>query len=206
MEHPVRHYLECALAVLLTFLRHVSEGVFVPQAIHLKQQEGASQQEYQAVYGCPVQLGSTTNAICFDAGLLGLPSPAAAPTLLAMHEQAAAQELADVAHQRLVWQVERELGGLLEGGELTLEAVANRLARSPRQLRQALSQAGTSFKQVVAEYREQLARRLLVRTREPLEQIVYLTGFSEPSAFTRAFKRWTGETPSAYRLRHQKDT
>ncbi|MCY3189736.1 AraC family transcriptional regulator, partial [Acinetobacter baumannii] len=49
-----------------------------------------------------------------------------------------------------------------------------------------------------------LARRLLANTKETLDQIVYLTGFSEPSAFTRAFKRWTGETPSAYRERKQK--
>ncbi|MFX6645063.1 helix-turn-helix transcriptional regulator, partial [Acinetobacter baumannii] len=66
-----------------------------------------------------------------------------------------------------------------------------------------LTLAGTRFNDLVARYRERLARRLLARTQEPIDQIVYLTGFSEPSAFTRAFKRWTGETPTAYRQRRQ---
>ena len=62
----------------------------------------------------------------------------------------------------------------------------------------------TSYEKILAQYREKLSRKLLANTQESLDQIVYLTGFSEPSAFSRAFKRWTGETPSAYRQRKQK--
>ena len=76
---------------------------------------------------------------------------------------------------------------------------------SARRLRTELEEAGTSFNHVLADYRSRLARRLLARTDESIEQIVYLTGFAEPSTFYRAFKRWTNETPIEYRRRKQEE-
>lgn len=203
LTHPVRHYLECATAIFLQFLRHVSEGEFNPQEIWFMHAEGANAADYERIYGCPVRLGMTEGAIRFDALLLTRPSPAAEPQLLAMHEALAEQRLTDLERRDLVSRIERELGGLLEAGEVALETVAGKLGRHPRTLRADLTQAGTNFNEVVARYRERLARRLLARTQEPIDQIVYLTGFSESSAFTRAFKRWTSETPSDYRRRKQ---
>ena len=203
LEHPVRHYLECAYAIFLQFFRHVTDGEFLPREIWLPHATGASAADYQRVYRCPVRLGMAEGCIRFDATLLDRPSPAAEPQLLAMHETLATQRMADLERRDLVTKVKRELGGLLEGGEISLDAVAQRLERNPRTLRADLSQAGMNFNEIVAQYRERLARRLLARTQEPIDQIVYLTGFSEPSAFTRAFKRWTGETPMAYRQRRQ---
>ena len=200
-DHPVRHFLECALAVTLGFLAQVTEGDFRASAIWLPHDKGAAAQEYERVYGCPVVLGQPQGAILFDAALLARPSPAAAPQLLALHEELAQQQLVSLQKRELVARVEKELGRLLEGGGLTLEAVAARLDLPPRRLRSELAQAGTSFNELVAAYRERLARRLLARTQESLDQIIYLTGFSEPAAFSRAFKRWTGETPTEYRQR-----
>lgn len=203
LEHPVRHYLECATSIFLRFFRHVTDGEFQPREIWFRHEQGASAAGYERVYRCPVRLGMPEGCMRFDAALLSRPSPAAAPQLLAVHEALAGRHLADLERQELVSRVERELGGLLEAGEVSLEVVAERLRRNPRSLRADLAQAGTSFNGLVAGYRERLARRLLARTAEPIDQIVYLTGFSEPSAFTRAFKRWTGETPTAYRARKQ---
>lgn len=205
LSHPVRHYLECAVSVFLNLLRHVTEGEFRAQEVWLPQEQGASAAEYERIYGCPVRLGMPEGAICFDAALLERPSPAAEPQLLAMHEAVAEQRLADLERRDLVSRIERELGGLMEAGEVSLEAVAHKLGRNPRTLRADLTQIGTNFNEVVARYRERLARRLLARTQEPIDQIVYLTGFSEPSAFARAFKRWTGETPTDYRRRKQSE-
>lgn len=205
LNHPVRHYLECAVAIQLRFLAHVTDGKFQPREIWLPHTGGASAEEYQRVYGCPVRLGQPEGAILFDADLLKRPSPAAEPQLLAVHEQLARQRLEDLERRDLIARVERELGDLLERGEVSLEAVAERLNRNPRTLRADLARGETHFKAVVARYRERLARRLLARTDESIDQIVYLTGFSEPSAFTRAFKRWTGETPTGYRQQRRAD-
>jgi len=206
LNHPVRHYLECAVAVFLQFFRHFSEGEFVPSQIWLPHQTGASAEEYQRVYGCETRLGQTEGAIVFPACLLDRPSPAAEPQLFAVHDAIAAQYLQALDNRDLIPQIQRELGGLFELGEVTLEHLAARLQTTPRSLRSELANLGTSFNEVVAQYRERLARRLLARTTESLDQIIYLTGYSEPAAFTRAFKRWTGETPTDYRKRKQSNS
>lgn len=203
IEHPVRHYLECFVVILMRFLGHVTDGEFKANEIWLSHTEGANEDEYLRICRAPVRLGMTEGCIRFDAQLLSRRSPAAEPQLLAMHDALASRKLADLERLELIKRVERELGGLMESGQLSLSAVAHKLGRNPHTLRNDLTVAGTSFNALVASYRERLARRLLSRTQESLDQIIYLTGFSEPAAFTRAFKRWTGETPIAYRQRKQ---
>lgn len=205
LSHPVRHYLECAISVFLSFFRHVTEDKFRAIEITLEYAQGAPASEYERVYGAPVRLGAAEGALRFDAALLDRASPAAEPLLLAMHEAHVAQRLAELNRRDIIGRIERVLGKLIEGGDISLDAVAQALDRKPRSLRADLTLAGTNFNDVVARYRERLARRLLSRTSESIDQIVYLTGFSEPSAFTRAFKRWTGETPTDYRRRKQED-
>lgn len=203
-EHPVRHYLECALAVFLGFLRHVSAGHFIVQEICLPYINGADLVEYQRVYQAPVRLACTRGEIRFTANLLQASSPAPDNELFMLHDDLAYQRLLELARHDLIHQIETKLGDLLESQQLSLETTAQVLAYTPRQLRAELAYINTNFNDVVARYRERLARRLLAKTTESLENIVYLTGFSEPSAFTRAFKRWTGETPSQYRQRKQR--
>lgn len=91
---------------------------------------------------------------------------------------------------------------LLEGlpsGQLSLEAVARRLATSPRSLQRRLRDEGTSFKAVVRDTRESLARYYLSRTAHSSSEIAYLLGFEDPTSFFRAFQSWTGTTPDAVR-------
>lgn len=202
LQHPVRHYLECALGVFLNFFKYISDGEFQPEEIWLTYEEGAMAEEYQRVLGCPVRLGMPEGCIRFAATQLQRPSPAAEPELLKIHENLAEQHLTVLEKHQLVDDIERLLGsGLLESGELDQQVIAEKLNRHPRSLRADLQLIHTSFEKIVSNYREKLARRLLANTTESIDQIVYLTGFSEPSAFSRAFKRWTGETPTAYRQR-----
>jgi AraC-like DNA-binding protein len=74
---------------------------------------------------------------------------------------------------------------------------------SGRTLQRRLSARGYSFQALVDESRRELAERLLKETGYPLAEIAFLIGFSEQSAFNRAFKRWAGQTPRSYRLRAQ---
>ncbi|MNM83909.1 Transcriptional activator NphR [compost metagenome] len=101
----------------------------------------------------------------------------------------------------LVREVRRLIAELLLDGDVTLERVAARLGMPVRRLRDRLETAGVRFNELLADYRAQLAKELLLKTDESIQVIVERTGFSEPSTFYRAFKRWVGETPVAFRKR-----
>ena len=120
-----------------------------------------------------------------------------------MHIEAANKHIALLQQRDFIIEVSGQIAALLESGGATLETVANKLNLSVRQLRHQLKTADTSFQKLLNKHRHSLARRLLSKTHEDISEIVYLTGFSEPSTFYRAFKRWEGTTPIEYRRRHQ---
>jgi AraC-like DNA-binding protein len=80
----------------------------------------------------------------------------------------------------------------------TLEAVAANFALSPRSLQRKLQEEGVSYQQLVDEVRKSLALQYLSSGQYPLKEISYILGYNEISAFSRAFKRWTGAAPMHY--------
>jgi AraC-like DNA-binding protein len=91
----------------------------------------------------------------------------------------------------------------LSEGIPRISDIASRLGMSGRTLQRRLSVRGRSFQTLVDESRRQLAQRLLEKNEYPLAEIAFLTGFSEQSAFNRAFKRWAGQTPRSFRIQAQ---
>lgn len=202
LEHPVRHYLECAIGILLNFFKYITNDAFIPFQVLLPYENAADQEEYKKVWNCDVLVGQRHGAILFESKILNYPSPAHEPELLKMHEHHAESQLDLLNKHQLIGEIEKILAnGLLESGKFDQNIVAEHLNKSARSLRADLQLLNTTYEKVIAQYRERLARRLLSQTDESIDQIVYLTGFSEPSAFSRAFKRWTKDTPTAYRQR-----
>ena len=193
------HLNECASVGVYKFFSYVTDGAFAPLEVHFTHAPHADQTEYERVFGCPVKFEQQDTGVVFDKAIMDLPSAHHEPELLRLHEQLASEQMARLEKQDLVGQVSRLIAELLESGHANLEEVAERLGIKPRQLRTRLADAGTNFNQLVAEYRCRLAKRLLAGTEESIDEIVYLTGFSEPSTFYRAFKRWVGMTPIEYR-------
>ncbi len=201
-QHPVRHYQDCAISLLITFFRYMSENKFHVDKIHLPYSKDIAIEEYQKSWQCPVEFNHIRGCIFFNQQILSFPSPAAEPDLLKIHENIAEQQLEILEKHKLIDDIEKILsGGVLESGQFDQEHIAELLNKNPRTLRADLQLINSSYEKILANYREKLSRKLLANTQETIDQIVYLTGFSEPSAFSRAFKKWTGETPSAYRQR-----
>lgn len=184
---------------MIRFGQIVTESKFVPSRVLLRTSRRAQQAEYDAVFGCAVEFEGAESEIWFDPVFLDYRSPRSSPELLQLHEEHAEKRLTTLKRQDLIERIRAVFAQRLELERCDLEQTAQELEIAPRRLRFELARAGTSFSQVLADFRFALARKLLARTQEPVENIVYLTGFSEPSTFYRAFKRWSGMTPVQYR-------
>lgn len=196
-----RHLYECLSQGIIRFFRSVTDDAFAPLAVDFVAAPPAAIDEARAVFGCPVSYDAEHNTLTFDAAVLKRASPHAEPRLVAMHEQVAAERLRELNATDFAIATRRAIAAELDAGTPSLARVARRLDVTERELRSRLAAAETSFNRELDAYRERLACRLLARTDQPIDEIVYLTGFSEPSTFYRAFRRWRDETPIGYRRR-----
>lgn len=198
-----RHFSECAMSGVIQFFKFMTDNLFEPLRIDFDFRKGADLKEYEAIYGCSVSLGQKETRLYFDKKILDYQLWQAEPELLTLHERFATKKLEELVRYDLIDNVQEVIGRMLEKGELTLEMIATDLGMSARQLRHQLSEANTSFQELLTDYRCRLSKKLLKNSNESIDHIVCLTGFSEPSTFYRAFKRWTNETPIEYRRRKQ---
>ena len=106
---------------------------------------------------------------------------------------------AESGDRQLDRQVVLQIADVLTDGIPSLAQVASDLGMSARTLQRRLSDQGLTFQALVDQARRETAERFLADTRYSSAEVAFLTGFSEQSAFTRAFKRWAGQTPGTYR-------
>jgi AraC-like DNA-binding protein len=102
-------------------------------------------------------------------------------------------------------QVRQRLAASMDGSIPSMEHVARSLGTSQRSLHRRLSDEGTRFNDLLDEVRRQFAEQYLARPRLAVSEVAYLVGFNDPSAFHKAFRRWTGRTPSEHRAAHAGD-
>jgi AraC-like DNA-binding protein len=117
--------------------------------------------------------------------------------LLKYCEAALADRSGDVSQLRT--RVENAISSVLPHGKVRVEDVAHSLGMSKRTLARRLSDEGLNFTEILQHMRRDLAVRYLDDRRLHVSKIAWLLGFHEVSAFTHAFKRWTGKTPSQIR-------
>lgn len=199
----LRHTEICVAYGVMQFARSVTDQHFQVQKIRLRYPSSASSNAYREVFGCPVELGADATEIWFDPKVLTYRSPRWDPDLLRLHEGLAEKKLSSLEREDLIENIRTLFSQRLELENCTLEDVARELNIPTRRLRFELSRTGKSFSRLLADFRYALARKLLRNTDESIDNIVYLTGFSEPSTFYRAFKRWSGLTPVQYREQHK---
>ncbi len=195
----LRHTDICVVYEAIQFARSVTESAYAPLRVRLRCTQRAELADYEKVFGCPVEFEAEQNEIWFNPPLLDYRSPRWDPDLLRLHEELAEKRLSSIERQDLIERIRTVFSQKLELEQCDLEDVARELDVPARRLRFELARAGTSFSQLLSDFRYALAPKLLRSTEEPIEHLVYLTGFSEPSTFYRAVKRWAGMTPVKYR-------
>ena len=150
---------------------------------------------HRAFFDCPVRFGAPYTELILPREALATPLTTADPNLLAILLPAAEERVArEAKHPPLTEQVRRVLRAALSNDDAQLESVAKRLGMTGRSLQRRLRDEGTVFQAVRDEARRDLADRYIAQEMS-FAEISFLLGFSEPSAFFRAFKRWTGATP-----------
>lgn len=151
--------------------------------------------------GCPVEDRAGINGIILSNEELALPNAVGDDAISRFFDERVEEMLAEInLGVSVSLQAKSEIGKNLSGGVPRLSDVARTLGMSARTLQRKLSDEDAVFQDLVDQARRELAQRLLRTTDYPLVEIAFLTGFAEQSGFTRAFKRWAGETPRSYRL------
>lgn len=146
-----------------------------------------------------LRFGHSENALTFDAKVLDAKVLTADPRLLATVETLAEAALAKRPAGRFSATVEQRVRAQLEAGELDLRRLAISLHMSTRTLQRRLEAEGTRYAELVDAVREGLARELVAAPEPSLSEVAFRLGFSEFATFSRAFKRWTGSAPGAFR-------
>ncbi|WP_341250223.1 AraC family transcriptional regulator [Euzebya pacifica] len=190
---------ECALAAVVSMLRQAA-GVHVrPQAVSFRHPPPPTATPHQAFFGCDVAFDAAHDAIHLPAAVIAQ-QPRLADAGLSAYLLAQLDDLrARAADRSLVAQVRGAVADALPDGQPSKTQVARRLGMSERTLHRRLADEGASFQTIATQARREAAEALLGTTEHPLADVAFLTGFADQSAFTRAFKRWTGQTPTAYR-------
>jgi AraC-like DNA-binding protein len=150
--------------------------------------------------GVPVVTGQLRSALVLNAASLAVPVVNADARLLGLLRRYADEVLARrVGHDDLVARAERWILENLHTGQVGVARLARSLGMSDRTLARRLAERGLTPAGLADDLRRQLAGKYLAERSFPLGRITYLLGYSDLSAFTRAFRRWTGRTPSEWR-------
>lgn len=175
----------------------------IPQlarAVHVTHPKPDYADEIERVFGAPVTYSASRNAILIDRKWMSFriqTQPRYAFGVLSKHADGLLKELE--ASKTVHGRVEALLMPVLHKGNANMDAIAGKLGMSRQTLFRRLKDEGTTFEKVLDGLRRKLALDYLSAKKASVNETAYLVGFSDPSAFSRAFKRWTGKSPKGMR-------
>lgn len=155
---------------------------------------------YEKLLGCPVRFKARTLIVHLPVDALSLPINGSDPHLRALLDQQAEALLEALPKpDALLSTLQHLIVNALQEGEPSLEQVARRMGMPARSLYRRLEERRLTYKGLLSQLRFQLAQRYLCDPQLSLSTVAMLLGYSEQSAFTRAFKSWSGQTPLHFR-------
>jgi AraC-like DNA-binding protein len=192
-----RHQIEFWLMSLVRLCRQLTNRRLVPGRVRVVHHRNKTPPEFRAFLGCEIEFGSSVDELVFPAAVKLMPLVGADPylnqLLVKYCEEALAHRPAHDATLRS--NVENAITPLLPHGKANAGEVARQLGMSHRTLARRLAAEQLTFSQIQTELKTDLAKRYLRDGDLPISQIAWLLGYREVSAFTHAFKRWTGTAP-----------
>lgn len=195
-----RHQIEFWLFSLVRMCRELTRTRLAPREINFRHFREAMPPEFRALLGCDVNFGTAADEIILPKMVITLPVVGADNHLNKLLVRYAEDALADrMAREGIRTRVEKAVAPLLPHGTAKACRIARELGMSRRTLARLLSAEGLTFSAILDQYRADLAKTYLAHRDLPISQIAWLLGYHDVSAFTRAFKRWSGVNPGQLR-------
>jgi AraC-like DNA-binding protein len=199
-QHPAVN--DFVIAAALTFARRTVSIWEPPVEVCVAHARPAYADEYERVFSAPVRFGADYSGFVIRRDRLEVPMLGANPRVSAAFELHARQLLDRLrSTEGIAGRVREAVATQLGTGEVSMQSTAKRLAMSVATLRRRLEEEGTTYSDILDEIRKKLAERYVRDRTSAIGEVAFLLGFSNVTAFHRAFKRWTGVAPTEYRAR-----
>lgn len=190
---------DAILAGIVKLCRVTYGDAFAPLEVMVERARPECALAFEEWFRAPIVWGAASPSLLCRREDLAHPLATANPGVAVASDNLVADYLARLDRADVVAQVKRALLARFPSGTPAQGAVARDVCVSPRTLHRRLAEAGTSFERLLDETRKDLAVEYARRTDYAVGEIAYLLGFAEPSSFNRAFRRWTGKSPSEFR-------
>jgi AraC-like DNA-binding protein len=186
-------------AAVVSLCRISTSDSFVPLSLELERPQPPCVADFYALFRAPITFGATRDSIIFPRDEVERPLPTANRALAHSNEQIVADYMARLDQKRFSDRVRHRLVETLPAGGIEAGDVARSLNVSLRTLQRRLADEDTTWSELLDQARRELALRFIGERQMPVKEATYMLGFSEPANFTRAFRRWTGRSPTEYR-------
>jgi AraC-like DNA-binding protein len=198
-----RHFSDFKIAGMLSYIKLLCGHDFKIKEVHFSHSSPKDTSEYQRIFKCKVYFKKPKDALLFNSEQLQIPVIEPNKKLLLLFERNA-QEILETMHSHKNYTnvvTEIILEEMMKCNSPSINTIANKLSLSVRNLQLHLQNENTSYTSLIKEVRKHMAEKYLTDRNVSIDEIAYYLGFSEASAFHRAFKSWTGLTPVQFRVR-----
>jgi len=195
---PPPEAIDAAMSLMVRTCRFLTAHTFTLIDVDQIRSAPEDRAPYEKFFGCKVRFGAPFDALTFDARVLDRPIEMSNPELARHNDDAVHAYLQRVRTGNVVDQVRARLATRL-ADRPTAQEVASTLGLSQRSLQRRLKERQTSYEEILSEVRRDLACAYLREERYSVTELAFILGFEDASSFARAFRRWTGASPSAFR-------
>jgi AraC-like DNA-binding protein len=186
-------------AFIVKSIRQIAGPDYSPSAVELVGSPSMfARARYEEFFRCPLEYSHSEARIYFDPASLDDVLPSSNAELARQNDLVVADYLAQMNQKDLPAQIHMKMIEFLPSGLCSRKNVAAALNLTVRTMHNKLEKAGTSYRDILEETREQLAQEYLEQGHRSVSEVAYLLGYADVANFSRAFKRWTGFSPRNY--------
>jgi len=198
-SRAVRFTTEYSIGLTITMSRALGPARPGPIEARFSYSAPGYADEYERILRLPIRFDAGEDGVLFPVSSMVSSNPSADAALRQLLHRYAADQLARIpSNDRFSQRIRATLRSMLPLGHVCADSVAAQFSMSDRTLRRRLQAEGTSYQEVLDDVRSELARRYLGVDKRGIDEVARLLGFSDSSAFSKAFRRWTGTTPADF--------